>query len=46
MNLHHQEICFIAIFNFPDVESVASHSPGRIRLALSPPVAAITESIQ
>lgn len=32
------KICFIPIFDFPDVETVASHSPGEVCLALSPPV--------
>lgn len=35
--MDHNGICFIPIFNFPDVETVASHSPGRVCLSLSPP---------
>lgn len=34
----YNEICFIPIFNFPDVETVASQFPCRVCLALSPPV--------
>lgn len=36
--MDHNGIHFISAFNFPDVVTVASHSPGRVCLALPPPV--------